>query len=89
MHISKYRKARLLLLCGVVGLTLASTPALAVGGPPLASGPERATNDPYYNTLNGSGAGGYEATNPSSSSKRWDCRFYNPYIPYQNQPYCR
>jgi hypothetical protein len=47
MHISKYRKARLLLLCGVVGLTLASTPALAVGGPPLASGPERATNDPY------------------------------------------
>jgi hypothetical protein len=89
MRYSKYPKVRPLLLCGVLGFTLATAPAMAVGGPPLASGPERSTNDPYYNTLNGSNGGGYGDRNHSPGGRRWDCKFYNPYVPFQNQQYCQ
>ncbi len=91
MRSSKYRQTRGLLLCGVLAFTVATGPALAMGGggPPLASGPDRATSGSFDSYPYSQGAGGYRATGPASSGKRWDCRYYNPYVPFQNQQYCQ
>ncbi len=80
-------KLRTLLLYAVFAFAVDSAPALAVGGPPLASGPERATNDPYYNTLNKPSGGGYGWPDSHPSEKRRGCRSYNTYSQYQ--PYCQ
>jgi hypothetical protein len=91
MRGSKFRKTRPLLWCGVLAFTLATAPALAMGGggPPLASGPDRATSGSYDNYSYGANRGGYGGANHGPGGQRWDCKFYNPYVPFQNQQYCQ
>jgi uncharacterized membrane protein len=91
MRNSKYRKARPLLLCGVLAFALVSEPALAIGGSGmrLGTGPDRATSGSFGNYPNGPNSGGYGGANGGPGGQRWDCRFYNPYVPFQNQLYCR
>ena len=86
---SKYQKARPLLLCGVLAFGLVGTPALAVDGRPLGTGPDRATNDSFGDYPNRPSSGGYGGANGGPGGQRWDCRFYNPYVPFQNQLYCQ
>jgi hypothetical protein len=91
MRSSKFRKTRPLLRCGVLAFTLASAPAFAMGGggPPLASGPDRATSGSYGNYSSSPNSGGYGGADRGPHGKRWDCKFYNPYVPFQNQQYCQ
>jgi hypothetical protein len=91
MRNSRYRKARPLLLCGVLAFALASAPALAMGGggTRLGNGPDRATSGSVGSYPVGPSQNGYGGANGGPGGQRWDCRFYNPYIPFQNQLNCQ